>query len=71
MTIRVRLSMLMPIQTDLDLDPSQSFTQVEKSETNFNFYSQHCQSTLFHLSRQRHRCHNVQYLQAETEDCLH
>jgi hypothetical protein len=70
MTIRIRLSMLMPIQADLDLDPSQSFTQVEISETNFNFL-QHCQFTLFHLSRQRHRCHNVQYLQAETEDCLH
>jgi hypothetical protein len=35
MTIRISLSMLMPIQTDLDLDPSQSFTQVEKIRNKF------------------------------------
>ncbi len=27
----------------------------------FYFYSHHHQSTLFYISRQRHRCHNFQY----------
>jgi hypothetical protein len=45
MPIRIRISMLMPIQIRIHADPTLGFTHVGKSEYFFNFYflSQHCQ----------------------------
>jgi hypothetical protein len=55
--ILIRLSILIPIQIRI---LPEVFTHVGKSEK-FDLFLQHCQSTLFSLSRERHRCHNFQY----------
>ncbi len=44
---------------DPDPVPIPSFARAGKSFF-FYIYSQHCQSTLFYLSRLRHRCHAFQ-----------
>jgi hypothetical protein len=50
--------------TDPDPDPSPSITHLRKSEKCFDFCSQQCQLTLFYLSRQCHRCHNLSVLES-------
>ncbi len=52
MLIRIRLSVLMPILIRI---LPHCFTHVRQSVQNFTFL----QSTLFHLSRQRHRSHSI------------
>jgi hypothetical protein len=42
-------------------DPTPSFAQFKNSEFFFDFYSQHCQCTLFYLSPQRHTCHKLNF----------
>jgi hypothetical protein len=45
---------------DPDPVPNPSHTHVGHQKTFFNFYSQHCQFTIY-LSCQRHWCYNFQY----------
>ncbi len=42
-------------------DPIPLLHMLKKNWDLVDFYSQKCMSTLFYLSRKRHRCHNFQY----------